>query len=168
MSLISPFREDAELVAPTGTMPDELEDPWATGEAWSPQTAAAEPGTAEAEEAGHGKRRSSASARPRPKQRTRSCRSSQCRPPWWKRSPAASGRPPWDSPSRAGYRDAAQLTNILFYFRHPEMIGRKIQPEERDLAREWIAIRDRIVKPALASAAPLRPPAAPTLREPNA
>jgi C1A family cysteine protease len=49
----------------------------------------------------------------------------------------------------AGYRDVTQLTNIVFYFRHPDMIGRKIRPDERELAREWIAIRDRIVKPAL-------------------
>ena len=168
MSLISPFREDAELVAPTGTMPDELEDPWATGEAWSPQTAAAEPGTAEAEEAGAweaaelglGETQAEAahpvlSLFPMPAAVVEALTSGL-----WS---AAVGLA-----VRAGYRDAAQLTNILFYFRHPEMIGRKIQPEERDLAREWIAIRDRIVKPALASAAPLRPPAAPTLREPAA
>ena len=57
---------------------------------------------------------------------------------------------------KAGYSDATQLTNIVFYFRHPEMIGRKIQPEERDLAREWLAIRDRLVTPALASAVAAR------------
>ena len=51
----------------------------------------------------------------------------------------------------AGYKDPNQLTNIVFYFRHPEMIGRKIQADQRDLAAEWIAIRDRIVKPALQS-----------------
>jgi LAS superfamily LD-carboxypeptidase LdcB len=49
----------------------------------------------------------------------------------------------------AGYADANQLTNIVFYFRHPEVIGRKIGPEERELAKEWLAIRDQIVKPAL-------------------
>jgi LAS superfamily LD-carboxypeptidase LdcB len=49
----------------------------------------------------------------------------------------------------AGYTDATQLTNIVFYFRHPEVIGRKIGPEERELAQEWLAIRDQIVQPAL-------------------
>jgi hypothetical protein len=49
----------------------------------------------------------------------------------------------------AGYRDVGQLTNIVFYFRHPDMIGRKIRPDERELAAEWVSIRDRIVKPAL-------------------
>ncbi|HEY7621789.1 MAG TPA: D-alanyl-D-alanine carboxypeptidase family protein [Solirubrobacteraceae bacterium] len=49
----------------------------------------------------------------------------------------------------AGYTDVNQLTNIVFYFRHPEVIGRKIAPAERELAKEWLAIRDQIVKPAL-------------------
>lgn len=59
----------------------------------------------------------------------------------------------------AGYRDVTQLTNIIFYFRHPEVIGRKIRSDERDLARDWLAIRDRIVKPALKSITPAAPPA---------
>ena len=50
----------------------------------------------------------------------------------------------------AGFRDVNQLTNIVFYFRHPDRIGTKIRPDERALAGEWIDIRDRIVKPALA------------------
>jgi hypothetical protein len=58
----------------------------------------------------------------------------------------------------AGYRDVNQLTNIVFYFRHPERIGRKIEPGERELAAEWLSIRDQIVKPAL-QAAPSAPPA---------
>jgi C1A family cysteine protease len=49
----------------------------------------------------------------------------------------------------AGYRDLTQLTNMIFYFRHPDMVGRRIQPHERELAAEWISIRDEIVKPAL-------------------
>jgi LAS superfamily LD-carboxypeptidase LdcB len=49
----------------------------------------------------------------------------------------------------AGYTDVNQMTNIVFYFRHPEVIGRKIAPTERELAKEWLAIRDQIVKPAL-------------------
>src|SRR5262245_33270183 len=51
--------------------------------------------------------------------------------------------------ANAGYRDVSTLTNIVFYFRHPNLIGRKIRPDERDLATEWISIRERLVKPAL-------------------
>jgi D-alanyl-D-alanine carboxypeptidase-like protein len=59
----------------------------------------------------------------------------------------------------AGVRDVNQLTNIVFYFRHPDRIGRKIQPDERDLVADWISIRDRIVKPALQVAPAGAPPA---------
>ena len=61
----------------------------------------------------------------------------------------------------AGYGDANQLTNIVFYFRHPEMIGRQIRPDERERAAEWISIRDRIVRPALQAGAPAPAPSAP-------
>jgi hypothetical protein len=50
----------------------------------------------------------------------------------------------------AGLRDANQLTNLLFWFRHPQLIGQKLRPDQVDLAREWVEIRDRIVRPALA------------------
>jgi uncharacterized protein YcbK (DUF882 family) len=53
--------------------------------------------------------------------------------------------------ANAGYRDVTQLTNIVFYFHHPDMIGRSIRADERGLAAEWRTIRDRIVKPALQS-----------------
>jgi LAS superfamily LD-carboxypeptidase LdcB len=59
----------------------------------------------------------------------------------------------------AGYKDVNQLTNIVFYFRHPDMIGRKIPADRRDLATEWISIRDSIVKPALRSIPAAAPPA---------
>ena len=62
----------------------------------------------------------------------------------------------------AGFRDVNQLTNIVFYFRHPERIGTKIRPDERALAAEWIDIRDRIVKPALASPPASAPAPTPT------
>jgi hypothetical protein len=58
----------------------------------------------------------------------------------------------------AGYGDVGQLTNILFYFRHPDLIGRKIEPGQRALAAEWISIRDQIVKPALQSIGTAPPP----------
>src|SRR5262249_10495779 len=32
---------------------------------------------------------------------------------------------------------------------HPEMRGKRIEPGQRDLAREWIQIRDRYVRPVL-------------------
>ncbi|TML61286.1 MAG: hypothetical protein E6G22_09660 [Actinobacteria bacterium] len=63
----------------------------------------------------------------------------------------------------AGYRDVTQLTNIVFYFRHPEVTGRKIRPDERELAAEWISIRDRIVKPALRPAPPTPTPTPTTM-----
>ncbi len=48
-----------------------------------------------------------------------------------------------------GNRDVNGLTNMVFFARHPEMRGRKIAAEEWALAKEWIAIRDEIVVPAL-------------------
>src|SRR5947209_5180520 len=56
-----------------------------------------------------------------------------------------------------------ELTNIVFYFRHPEVTGRKIRPDERELAAEWISIRDRIVKPALRPAPPTPTPTPTTM-----
>jgi hypothetical protein len=55
---------------------------------------------------------------------------------------------------QAGKRDVNDLTNMLFYARYPEMTGRRIGPEQRELARAWLAIRDGIVRPALAAAVP--------------
>ena len=48
-----------------------------------------------------------------------------------------------------GIRDENKLTNLIFFARHPELKGRKIRRGERELAREWLAIRDRLVRPAL-------------------
>jgi hypothetical protein len=42
-----------------------------------------------------------------------------------------------------------ELTNLVFFARHPEMNERKIQPDETALAEEWLEIRDTIVRPAL-------------------
>jgi hypothetical protein len=56
-----------------------------------------------------------------------------------------------ESAIRAGNRDVNDLTNMLFYARHPEMTGRRIRPNQRDLVREWLTIRDRIVIPAVAA-----------------
>jgi hypothetical protein len=57
-----------------------------------------------------------------------------------------------------GLRDVNQLTNMVFWFKHPQLIGQKLTPDQRDLAREWLQIRDQVVKPALAGGATLMPP----------
>jgi LAS superfamily LD-carboxypeptidase LdcB len=57
----------------------------------------------------------------------------------------------------AGYRSVNDLTNIIFYFRHPEAVGRRIQPHELDLQRAWLEIRDTIVRPALQRTSPPGP-----------
>lgn len=48
-----------------------------------------------------------------------------------------------------GVSDVNELTNLVFFARHPQMQGRKIEVHEADLAQEWIDIRDTIVQPAL-------------------
>ncbi|HXW06507.1 MAG TPA: extensin family protein [Vicinamibacterales bacterium] len=50
---------------------------------------------------------------------------------------------------RGGVSDVSQLTNVLFFARHPELAGRPIRPGETALAREWLLVRDRIVLPTL-------------------
>ncbi|MFG1622530.1 D-alanyl-D-alanine carboxypeptidase family protein [Kribbella sp. NPDC049227] len=49
----------------------------------------------------------------------------------------------------AGHRSENDLTNVIFYFRHPEVLGRKILPHERELQRDWLQIRNTIVRPIL-------------------
>ncbi|GAB2603548.1 D-alanyl-D-alanine carboxypeptidase family protein [Kribbella endophytica] len=49
----------------------------------------------------------------------------------------------------AGHRSENDLTNVIFYFRHPEVLGRKILPHERDLQQDWITVRNTIVRPIL-------------------
>jgi hypothetical protein len=51
----------------------------------------------------------------------------------------------------AGKRDVNDLTNMVFYARHPMLTGASIRPEQRDLVREWLTIRDQIVRPAVAA-----------------
>jgi hypothetical protein len=59
-----------------------------------------------------------------------------------------------------GTKNETRLTNKLFYHRHPEIEpGTKLRPGTPQ-AEEWIAIRDRIVRPALESSpeeAPVQP-----------
>ena len=53
---------------------------------------------------------------------------------------------------RSGIRDENQLTNRIFFQRHPERGGQKISAQERQLAEEWLEIRNRVVRPALRAA----------------
>lgn len=49
-----------------------------------------------------------------------------------------------------GQRDANTLTNLVFYAKHPELpIGYKIQRHERNLAQQWVDIKERIIRPLL-------------------
>jgi hypothetical protein len=51
-----------------------------------------------------------------------------------------------------GQRDVNTLTNMIFFARHSERQGRKLvrgEPNFRNLSREWLNIRDRLVRPAL-------------------
>jgi hypothetical protein len=49
-----------------------------------------------------------------------------------------------------GQRDENVLTNMIFYTRHPELpVGYRIKPDEGVLARDWMAIRNSIVRPML-------------------
>lgn len=50
---------------------------------------------------------------------------------------------------RRGITDENRLTDILFAERHPELGGRPLRPDERALVREWLAVRNTIVRPAL-------------------
>jgi hypothetical protein len=54
--------------------------------------------------------------------------------------------------TRRGIRDENRLTDILFQERHSELKGRRIRANESSLIREWLAIRNQIVRPALAAA----------------
>jgi D-alanyl-D-alanine carboxypeptidase len=52
----------------------------------------------------------------------------------------------------AGDRDADRLTNMIFFARHPALKGRKLAPTEplfKPLSREWLDIRNRLVRPFL-------------------
>ena len=54
-----------------------------------------------------------------------------------------------------GYRDENKLTNLIFFARHPERNGRKIQrdePNSKRLGAEWLDIRNNLVRPILAGA----------------
>jgi hypothetical protein len=64
-----------------------------------------------------------------------------------------------------GIRNESRLTDIVFNARHPERRGQRLQPNEQLLIREWIDVRDRLVRPTLQAVAQAAPaqvaPAAP-------
>ena len=60
-----------------------------------------------------------------------------------------------------GVRDESRLTDLVFHARHPELKGRRLRGDERPLVQEWLDIRDRLVRPALAASPAGRPPGAP-------
>lgn len=62
-----------------------------------------------------------------------------------------------------GTRSENDLTNMVFFARYPERQGQKISRSEPDyerLAREWLDIRDRLVRPAFRTAPAGQAPAA--------
>jgi len=61
-----------------------------------------------------------------------------------------------------GVRDESRLTDLVFHARHPELQGRRLRGDERPLVQEWLDIRDRLVRPALAASPTGRPPGTPT------
>lgn len=65
-----------------------------------------------------------------------------------------------------GTRDENRLTNVVFHLRHPERAGTSIRPGERAAAREWLAIRDRVVRPLLRPGTPRPGTPAPPARSP--
>ena len=52
---------------------------------------------------------------------------------------------------RSGTTDENRLADLIFFRRHPEWNGRPIsrsEPNSQQLGREWLDIRDRLVRPA--------------------
>jgi hypothetical protein len=65
----------------------------------------------------------------------------------------------------SGQRDENALTNLVFFARHPERGGcrpARSEPGFVPLSKEWIDIRDRLVRPVLAAAGVSRPKPATT------
>jgi hypothetical protein len=56
-----------------------------------------------------------------------------------------------------GTRNENRLTDIIFNARHPERNGQPLQASEGALVREWLEIRDRLVRPELQAPAGAQP-----------
>jgi hypothetical protein len=52
-----------------------------------------------------------------------------------------------------GVQDENRLTDMVFNVRHPERHGRRLQSNEQTLVKEWLYIRENLVRPALQIAA---------------
>jgi hypothetical protein len=64
-----------------------------------------------------------------------------------------------------GIRGENELTNVIFFARHPERNGRKLmrgEPQFETLSKAWLDIRDRLVKPALRAFSAGHTPLTPT------
>lgn len=72
-------------------------------------------------------------------------------------SPNGSGAQLIQGALRRGVRDENQLTNLVFFARHPERRGQRLQPHERRLVQEWLDIRNRLTRPTLAQPLPTQP-----------
>jgi hypothetical protein len=59
---------------------------------------------------------------------------------------------------RAARGDENRATDLLFHARHPELSGRALQRGETTLAREWLSLRDRLVRPLLMAPQPSQVP----------
>jgi hypothetical protein len=53
-----------------------------------------------------------------------------------------------------GITDENKLTNLVFHAHHPDLKGRRIRKDERDLAQEWLRIRDDLVRMSLQGVQP--------------
>ena len=58
---------------------------------------------------------------------------------------------------RAGRKDENELTNIVFFLRHPSRKGTRIGADEQALKAEWLSIRSQLVAPALLSGPEIGP-----------
>lgn len=64
-------------------------------------------------------------------------------------APAAMETTAIQSAIQRGERDENRLTDVIFVARHPERRGQHLQQQDQPLIREWLDIRDRLVRPAL-------------------
>jgi hypothetical protein len=58
-----------------------------------------------------------------------------------------------------GVRNENQIADAVFFNRHPERNGRRLDPGESALVQEWVQIRDQHVRPMLGNGAVSRPSA---------
>jgi peptidoglycan hydrolase-like protein with peptidoglycan-binding domain len=64
-------------------------------------------------------------------------------------APAATEPSAIQSAIQRGERDENRLTDTIFTARHPERRGQPLQQQDQPLIKEWLGIRDRLVRPAL-------------------